>query len=90
PFKVGQPFTMEPRSARLVELTVHGTPEDASGDVSITQYRLEQRERIPVGGAVFRYRSKEQRWREQPLLWLEAHYLSLYEISRLSTGEDRE
>ena len=75
---MNKPFQLKPGEARLVKIAIEA-PKGASGDVAITQYRLLKKKiPIPLGGAIFTYKSEKQTLTERPLLWLEKYYAELF------------
>lgn len=79
PFVLGKPITLKPQESRLVKINVDAGRGSPSGEVTITQYRIdEKKRRIPVGGVVLDYKSEEDVMIDRPLLWLERHYRNLF------------
>lgn len=74
----GRPFMLKQGETHLIKVLVEA-PVGASGEVTITQFRLgDRKEKLALGGTVLSYRSEEDVLREQPLKWLEKYYEKLY------------
>jgi len=78
PFVIGRPIEIKPRESILMRLYVVAGKKGASGEVSVTQYRLDQKKRrVAIGGVVFKYKSEQDILIEQPMVWLERYYQKL-------------